>query len=160
MFDRQRETCREYEDFLDDLRELQSEGMGEGLDIPLPDSSMAPGMKDAVGDAVAEGGANSKPYANCRPSFRKGVVEEVWERAKGADGLVRDPNTGEIINWTPGQARKGVWDMGHITEAKYSKMHQAYMRGELTTKEFVDWYNNPDNYRPELPSNNRSHKYE
>ena len=31
---------------------------------------------------------------------------------------------------------------------------------ELTTKEFVDWYNDPANYRLELPSNNRSHKYE
>ena len=35
----------------------------------------------------------------------------------------------------------GVWDMGHIPEAKYSEMHEAYMNGELTTKEFVDWYN-------------------
>ena len=54
----------------------------------------------------------------------------------------------------------GVWDMGHLPEAKYSEMHEAYMNGELTTKEFVDWYNDPANYRPELPSNNRSHKYE
>ena len=103
---------------------------------------------------------NTKPYTNSRPSFRKGVVEQVWENAKGPDGLVRDPNTGEVINWTPGESRKGVWDMGHIPEAKYSEMHEAYMNGELTTKEFVDWYNDPTNYRPELPSNNRSHKYE
>ena len=104
--------------------------------------------------------ADTKPYTNSRPSFRKGVVEEVWENAKGPDGLVRDPNTGEVINWTPGESRKGVWDMGHLPEAKYSEMHEAYMNGELTTKEFVDWYNDPANYRPELPSNNRSHKYE
>ena len=104
--------------------------------------------------------ADTKPYTNSRPSFRKGVVEEVWENAKGPDGLVRDPNTGEVINWTPGESRKGVWDMGHIPQAKYSEMHEAYMNGELTTKEFVDWYNDPANYRPELPSNNRSHKYE
>ena len=103
---------------------------------------------------------NTKPYTNSRPSFRKGVVEQVWENAKGPDGLVRDPNTGEVINWTPGESRKGVWDMGHIPEAKYSKRHEAYMNGKLTTKEFVDWYNDPANYRPELPSNNRSHKYE
>ena len=44
--------------------------------------------------------------------------------------------------------------MGHIPEAKYSEMHEAYMNGELTTKEFVDWYNDPANYRLELPSNN------
>lgn len=104
--------------------------------------------------------ADTKPYTNSRPSFRKGVVEEVWENAKGPDGLVRDPNTGEVINWTPGESRKGGWDMGHLPEAKYSEMHEAYMNGELTTKEFVDWYNDPANYRPELPSNNRSHKYE
>lgn len=104
--------------------------------------------------------ADTKPYTNSRPSFRKGVVEEVWENAKGPDGLVRDPNTGEVINWTPEESRKGVWDMGHLPEAKYSEMHEAYMNGELTTKEFVDWYNDPANYRPELPSNNRSHKYE
>ena len=91
---------------------------------------------------------------------KKGVVEEVWENAKGPDGLVRDPNTGEVINWTPGESRKGVWDMGHIPGAKYSEMHEAYMNGKMTTKEFVDWYNDPTNYRPELPSNNRSHRYE
>ena len=34
------------------------------------------------------------------------------------------------------------------------------MNGEMTTKEFVDWYNDPSNYRPEIPSNNRNHKYE
>ena len=119
-------------------------------------------LNDAdVGSAVKSGSkADTKPYTNSRPSFRKGVVEEVWENAKGPDGLVRDPNTGEVINWTPGESRKGVWDMGHIPEAKYSEMHEAYMNGELTTKEFVDWYNDPANYRPELPSNNRSHKYE
>ena len=106
------------------------------------------------------GESGKKPYANSRPSFRKGVVEKVWENAKGPDGVVRDPNTGEVINWVPGQSRKGVWDMGHIPEAKYSEMHEAYMNGEMTKKEFVDWYNDPENYRPELPSNNRSHKYE
>jgi len=35
------------------------------------------------------------------------------ENAKDPDGLVRDPNTGEVINWTPGESRKGVWDMTH-----------------------------------------------
>ncbi len=101
-----------------------------------------------------------KPYTNSRPSFRKGVVETVWENAKDPDGFVRDPNTGEIINWNPGESRKGVWDMGHIPGEKYSVVHERYMRGEMTKKEFVDWYNDPDNYQPELPHNNRGHKYE
>ncbi|QFJ54668.1 GH-E family nuclease [Pseudobutyrivibrio xylanivorans] len=101
-----------------------------------------------------------KPYTNGRPSFRNGVVEQVWENAKGPDGLVRDPNTNEVIEWEPGQPRKGVWDMGHIPEEKYSVVHEAYMNGEMTTKEFVDWYNTPENYRPELPKNNRGHMFE
>ncbi len=50
-----------------------------------------------------------------------------------------------------------VWDMEHIPESKYLEMREAYMNGELTTKEFVDWYNYPANYRPELLSNNCSH---
>lgn len=62
--------------------------------------------------------ADTKPYINSRPSFRKGVVEEVWENAKGPDGLVRDPNTGEVINWTPGESRKGVWGMGYGTHSR------------------------------------------
>lgn len=36
------------------------------------------------------------------------------ENAKDPDGLVRDQNTGEVINWTPGESRKwvqyGIWD--------------------------------------------------
>ena len=62
--------------------------------------------------------SDTKPYTNSRPSFRKGVVEEVWENAKGPDGLVRDPNTGEVINWTPGESRKGVWGMGYGTHSR------------------------------------------
>lgn len=134
------------------------ETAGRSTDTSPDNTSTA---NENTGDANANGGSNpKKPYANHRPSFRKGVVEEVWENAKGPDGLVRDPNTGEVIDWTPGTPRKGVWDMGHLPEAKYSEMHDAYMRGEMTTKEFLDWYNDPANYRPELPSNNRSHKYE
>ena len=134
------------------------EGAAKGAESAAEDAGKAGKTAGKVGESGSK--TNTKPYTNSRPSFRKGVVEEVWENAKDADGLVRDPNTGEVINWTPGESRKGVWDMGHIPQAKYSEMHEAYMNGELTTKEFVDWYNDPANYRPELPSNNRSHKYE
>lgn len=50
--------------------------------------------------------------------------------------------------------------MGHLPSEKYSTVHDAYMNGELSKKEFLNWYNDPDNYRPELPGNNRSHKFE
>ena len=101
-----------------------------------------------------------KQYVKNRPSYRKGVVEEVWESAKGPDGLVRDPNTGDIINWTKGTPRDRVWDMGHRSGQEYHEMVDRFRIGKITKKEFFDWYNDPKNYYPELPSNNRSHRFE
>ena len=43
---------------------------------------------------------------------------------------------------------------------EYSEMHQLYMDDVITKDEFLEWYRNPDNYRPELPRTNRSHMYE
>lgn len=106
--------------------------------------------------------ARPLPYSDpsSRPSFRQGVVELVFENARDPDGLVRDPNTGDVIDWTPGDSRVGVWDMGHIPGQKYSDMHARYMNGEFTPAEFRDWYNDASHYVPELPGNNRSHLYE
>lgn len=120
--------------------------------------NVAGSSASSVKEKIVE--STKKPYSSSRPSFRKGVVETVWETAKKEDGLVRDFNTGEVIQWTPGTSRKGIWDMGHIPKEKYSEVHAEYMRGDMTKKEFVDWYNNPKNYTPEIPKNNRSHKYE
>ncbi|OZS77777.1 hypothetical protein CF394_09590 [Tetzosporium hominis] len=101
-----------------------------------------------------------KPYSNSRPSYAKGQIEEVWERAKDPKtGKVMDPTGVEII-WDKSKARNGQWDMGHLPGQKYSEVHDLYMRGKITKKEFLEWYRNPKNYRPELPSTNRSHKYE
>jgi len=113
-------------------------------------------------ERVVETVADARPYLKpgSRPSFRKGVVEEVWERAKGPDGIVRDPHTFEPIDWVPGQPRRGVWDMGHVPDQNYHTMWQRYVDGELTPAEFRDWYNSPENYVPELPATNRGHKYE
>ncbi|MGO1561942.1 hypothetical protein CZ771_06400 [Actinomycetales bacterium JB111] len=103
---------------------------------------------------------NPLPGATSRPSFRNGVVEEVWENAKGPDGLVRDPNTGEVIDWQPGDPRNGVWDMGHVPEQEYWRYHQEYMAGNMTRQEFLDWYNDPAHYQPETPSSNRGRQNE
>ena len=101
-----------------------------------------------------------KPYATSRPSYGKGQVEQVWENAKDPiTGKVYDPS-GVEITWDPTKPRNGQWDMGHIPGGKYSEMHQLYMDDVITKDEFLQWYRNPDNYRPELPSTNRNHKYE
>ena len=72
---------------------------------------------------------------------------------------VIDP-TGKEITWDPTKPRNGQWDMGHKADSKYSDIHQLYMLGAISKKEFLDWYHDPNNYRPELPGTNRSHKYE
>ena len=40
------------------------------------------------------------------------------------------------------------------------RFHELYVKGEKSKEEFLSWYRDPANYRPELPSTNRSHKYE
>ena len=101
-----------------------------------------------------------KAYSKSRPRYAKGQVEQVWKNAKDPiTGKVYDP-TGVEIKWDKSKKRSGQWDMGHIPGQKYSNMHKKYMNGEISKKEFLEWYRNPKNYRPELPSTNRSHKYE
>ncbi|MCG1021457.1 hypothetical protein EKQ44_07180 [Sutcliffiella horikoshii] len=103
---------------------------------------------------------SKKPYNKSRPSYGKGQVEQVWESAKDPkNGKVYDPSGAEII-WDKSKPRNGQWDMGHIPGEKYSEVHELYMKGIISKKEFLEWYRNPKNYRPELPSTNRGHKYE
>ena len=52
------------------------------------------------------------------------------------------------------------WDMGHKPGEKYSEAHKKYMDGEMSLEDFLKWYRNPDNYRPQSRYSNRSHKYE
>ena len=122
------------------------------------------GRVEIVGKGDIVKTIDNRPYLNpkSRPSFRKNFVTDFWNKiwSESKDHIVRDANTGEEIHWKPGQSRKGIWDMGHVNNAKYSEIHAAYVRGEMTPAEFRDWYNNPDNYQIEKSSNNRSHRYE
>ena len=81
--------------------------------------------------------------------FRKGVVDDVWENAKGPDGKVRDPNTGEELFWDRTKNRNGQWDMGHKPGKSYDQLKQRFLDGEISRKQFLDEYHNPGNYRPE-----------
>jgi hypothetical protein len=99
-----------------------------------------------------------KPYSTSRPSYGKTQVDDVWEAAKQKDGKVYDPNTGEELIWSKDAKRN--WDMGHKPRKEYKKLHQDYMDGKITKDEFLKEYRDPNNYQPESPSANRSHKYE
>ena len=97
-----------------------------------------------------------------RPArYRKGVVDDVWEDAKGPDGKVRDPNTREVLNWDKSKNRDGQWDMGHKkSTGSYDDLKKQFIDDEISRKEFLDEYNNPRNYHPQARSANRSRKYD
>ncbi|WP_368292714.1 HNH/ENDO VII family nuclease [Dehalobacter sp. TBBPA1] len=88
-----------------------------------------------------------------RPYIRKGVRQEVENRAEKADdGRFLDANEKTPID--------GKYDLGH----QHGNEHRVEVKNAqeegLTQKEFNDKMNNPDLYQVEDPSINRSHKYE
>lgn len=90
--------------------------------------------------------------AYSRPSgFRKGVREETWKNAQGDDGIVRDPLTKKPMD--PNEP----WDMGHKPGHEFKKHQNSARERGISRSQFLDEYNDPSHYRPELPSSNRSH---
>jgi len=86
-----------------------------------------------------------------RPSgHRKGVREESWENAKSSDGIVRDPLTKRPID------SNNPWDMGHRPGYEFRKHQASAAERGISRRQFLDEHNNPNHYRPELPSSNRS----
>jgi RHS repeat-associated protein len=143
-----------------------------GDDVAKATGKVAGKTAVGSGDDVAEvagkvaqktGGKETakKAYETSRPSYKKGQVEEVWETAKARspDGKVYD-SSGAEVTWDKTKPRNGQWDMGHIPGEKYSTVHKAYMDGKMSKEDFLKWYQDSANYRPELPSTNRSHLYE
>lgn len=61
------------------------------------------------------------------------------------------------VEWRPGQSREGLWDMGHVSDAKYSKLRDKYLSGEISKEEFLEEFHDANNYRVEDPLRNRSH---
>jgi len=70
-----------------------------------------------------------------------------------------DPNIGDVIDWQPGQPRKDVVDFGHKTGNSYKDMFQMYKNGEISLNELKEFQFDPNNYRLEIPSANRSHEF-
>ncbi len=106
------------------------------------------------------GDAPIKPYTTSRPKYGSTQVDDVWNSHVDSEtGTVTDPSGARIV-WDRTKPRNGQWDMGHIPGHKYSDIHSKYMNGEISLDEFLKWYRNPQNYRPELPGTNRSHLYE
>jgi len=116
--------------------------------------------KAVTSDILTEGESLASKYANARPKFRTGVIEKVWKNAMDDAGNVYDPHTEEQLTWDKTKARRGQWDMGHVKGASYKQLVEDLRTGKINQKQFLDEYNNPDNYKPESPSENRSRKHD
>lgn len=55
---------------------------------------------------------------------------------------------------------KDSWDMGHKPGFEFRKHRKSAQERGISRKQFLDEHNNPDHFRPEKPSSNRSHKDE
>ncbi|WP_127821412.1 HNH/ENDO VII family nuclease [Rathayibacter rathayi] len=118
------------------------------------------------------------PYANSRPDYAPGQVKEVWNATRekqlldieggevgappslpGPDQLWVKNKSGDwkLIEWRPGEPRAGLWDMGHLPEAKYAKLRNRYLSHQITKEEFLDEYHDVEKYQVEDPGRNRSH---
>ena len=87
-----------------------------------------------------------------RPShYRKNVREIVWNNSKNENGEVIDPLTGLVMNFDD------PWDMGHKPGYEFRKHKKSAQERNIERKQFLNEYNNPNHYRPELPSSNRGH---
>ena len=137
------------------------------LALPAPDPVLAlPAPKtDAVTIKPIKDGPyikNGKP--NGRPSLsgksKLDFERAVYEAQVDSNGILRDPNTKEVIDWKPGEPRKGIADFGHIQGKSYKKIFEYYKNGVLTLEELKAFQSNPANFQIEVPKSNRSHKYE
>ncbi len=98
---------------------------------------------------------NRIPETYKRPTnFRKGLRDEVWDNAKDKHGRVRDPVSGRYMS------KNKQWDMGHKPGYEFKKHQESAARRGISRTEFLNEYNDPNKFRPELPSSNRSHKGE
>ncbi len=105
---------------------------------------------------------NGKP--NGRPSptgkSKEKFIENLYKQQVGKDGILRDPHTGEIIPWKPGDPMKNIVDIGHKTGKEYTKVFAKYQQGQWSLDKLKAFQSNPKNFYLEIARNNRSHKFE
>lgn len=109
---------------------------------------------------------NEGPYLNnkSRPTHnnqqKEHIEKTVYEKTIELLGYLGDVNTGDDINWKPGEPRLGVVDLGHKKGMEYRKVHKLYKHGWITLDKFKSICADPYGYQLEKPGTNRSHKYE
>ena len=150
--------------------EAEKPGVGtKGLEIEAEPSSVKVEGDDIInnklpplenGPYIKNGKQNGRPTLSGKKKlqFEKSVYEDYM--ASSPDNVLRDPNTKQVLNWKPGDPRKGVVDFGHKSGRSYNEMFQKYKYREISLEELKEFQFNPKNYRIEAPSANRSHLFE
>lgn len=105
---------------------------------------------------------NGKPYGRLKVRGKAEIemLETLYKRDVGSDGILRDPNTGEVIPWKPGQPRKGVVDIGHKPGRSYNSVFKRYKNRQISLEEFRAEESDPNHFHLELPHSNRGRKYD
>ncbi|MGT2911950.1 GH-E family nuclease [Streptococcus cameli] len=130
------------------------------LALPAPKStSQTPHTTPLVnGPYIKNGKPNGRPAPTGRAKME--FEQAVFDSQVDPDGILRDPNTQEVIDWKPGQPRKGVVDFGHVKGKSYKTIFEDYKNGLITLDDLKAFQSDPNNFRLETPGANRSHKYE
>lgn len=110
------------------------------------------------GPYIKDGKPKGRPQLHGKKKLE--FEQEVYNNCVDPDGILRDPNTKQVIDWKPGQPRKDVVDFGHRPGYSYHEMFLKYKNQEISLDELKEFQFDPENYRLETPSANRSHKYE
>jgi len=130
---------------------------GKAGGTPKSAASPKPGPARPAGQGGKSGGPGKRNPADPRyqrGKFRKGVRDKAWDAAKGKDGKVRDPVSKKVMK------KDEPWDMGHKPGYEHRKHVKSATERNIDRKQFLDEYNEPSHYRPELPRSNRGHQDE
>ena len=105
---------------------------------------------------------NGNPYGRVgvKGKAKDRMREFLYWRDVGSDGILRDPNTGEVIPWKPGQPANGVVDIGHKSGRSYHSVFEKYRKRLISLEEFRAGEYDPDNFQLELPRSNRGRKHD
>ena len=111
------------------------------------------------GPYIKNGKPNGRPTVTGKKKLEFEI--EVYNEQLSPDGILREPYPPYgIINWKPGQPRKGIVDFGHTKGNSYIQMFEKYKKNLITLEELKEFQYNPRNFRIEKPSSNRNHFYE
>jgi len=106
------------------------------------------------GPYIKNGKPNGRPTLSGKEKLK--FEQEVYAKDVSTDGILRDPNVDDVINWKPGSPRKDVVDFGHNSGSSYNEKFLMYKNREITLDDLKEFQFDPANYRLETPSSNRS----